>query len=51
MEPKARESKTIQISLAERSVHPKVISLMRYQPLCEGIEKFWLDPARRKNAT
>jgi hypothetical protein len=26
-------------------------SLMRYQPLCEGIEKFWLDPASRENDT
>jgi hypothetical protein len=32
-------------------VHPKIKSLMRYQPLCEGIEKFWLDPASRDNET
>ena len=34
--------------------HPayaKIKSLMRYQPLCEGIEKFWLDPASRENET
>lgn len=32
-------------------VHAKIKSLMRYQPLCEGIEKFWLDPASRENKT
>jgi hypothetical protein len=32
-------------------VHAKIKSLMRYQPLCEGIEKFWLDPASRENET
>jgi hypothetical protein len=34
--------------------HPvpaKIASLMRYQPLCEGIEKFWLDPGSRENET
>jgi hypothetical protein len=25
--------------------------MMRYLPLCEGIEKFWLDPASRENET
>jgi hypothetical protein len=32
-------------------VHTKIKSLMRYFPLCEGIEKFWLDPASRENET
>jgi hypothetical protein len=32
-------------------VHAKIKSLMRYQPLCEGIEKFWLDPASTENET
>jgi hypothetical protein len=32
-------------------VHSKIKSLMRYLPLCEGIEKFWLDPASRENDT
>jgi hypothetical protein len=32
-------------------VHTKVKSLMRYLPLCEGIEKFWLDPASTENET
>jgi len=32
-------------------VHPKIISLMRYLPLCDGIEKFWMDPASRENET
>jgi hypothetical protein len=32
-------------------VHPKIKSLMRYLPLCEGIEKFWLAPASRENDT
>jgi hypothetical protein len=32
-------------------VYPKITSLMRYQPLCEGIERFWLDPASRANET
>jgi hypothetical protein len=32
-------------------VHAKIKSLMRYQPLCEGIEKFWLDKASRDNET
>jgi len=32
-------------------VHTKTKSLTRYLPLCEGIEKFWLDPASRENAT
>jgi hypothetical protein len=32
-------------------VHAKIKSLMRYQPLCDGIEKFWLDPASRDNET
>lgn len=32
-------------------VHAKIKSLMRYQPLCEGIEKFWLDPGSRENET
>jgi len=32
-------------------LHAKIKSLMRYQPLCEGIEKFWLDPASRENET
>jgi len=32
-------------------VHTKMKSLMRYIPLCEGIEKFWLDPASRDNET
>jgi hypothetical protein len=32
-------------------LHAKIKSLMRYIPLCEGIEKFWLDPASRENAT
>jgi len=32
-------------------VHAKIKSLMRYIPLCEGIEKFWLDPASRENET
>ncbi|MCU0594489.1 MAG: hypothetical protein MUC98_03365 [Desulfobacterota bacterium] len=35
----------------EHPVNAKITRLMRYQPLCEGIEKFWLDPASRKNAT
>ena len=35
----------------EHPVHAKIKSLMRYQPLCEGIEKFWLDPASRDNET
>ena len=34
-----------------RPVHAKIKSLMRFQPLCEGIEKFWLDPASRDNET
>ena len=33
----------------EHPVHAKIKSLMRYKPLCEGIEKFWLDPASREN--
>ncbi len=32
-------------------VHTKIKSLMRYLPLCEGIEGFWLDPASRENET
>jgi hypothetical protein len=32
-------------------VHAKIKNLMRYVPLCEGIEKFWLDPASRENET
>ena len=32
-------------------VHAMIKSLMRYQPLCEGIEKFWLNPASRENET
>ena len=32
-------------------VHAKIQSLLRYLPLCEAIEKFWLDPASRENAT
>jgi hypothetical protein len=32
-------------------VHAKMKSLVRYQPLCEGIEKFWLNPASRENET
>jgi hypothetical protein len=32
-------------------VHTKIKSLMRYVPLCEGIEKFWMDPASRDNET
>ena len=32
-------------------VHTKLKSLMRYLPLCEGIEGFWLDPASRDNET
>jgi hypothetical protein len=32
-------------------VHAKIKSLMRYQPLCQGIERFWLDPASRENET
>ena len=32
-------------------VHAKIKNLMRYLPLCEGIEKFWLDPASRENET
>ena len=32
-------------------VHPKIKSLVRYLPLCDGIEKFWMDPASRDNAT
>jgi hypothetical protein len=32
-------------------VHTKLKSLARYLPLCEGIEKFWLDPASRENDT
>jgi len=35
----------------EHPVHPKIKSLMRYVPLCRGIEKFWLDPASRDNET
>jgi hypothetical protein len=35
----------------EDPVHAKITRLMRYQPLCEGIEKFWLDPASRENET
>ena len=34
--------------------HPaqaKIKSLMRYLPLCEGIEKFWLDPASAESDT
>ena len=34
--------------------HPaqvKIKSLMRYLPLCEGIEKFWLDPASTESDT
>jgi hypothetical protein len=31
--------------------HPKIKGLMRYQPLCDGIEKFWMDPASRENET
>jgi hypothetical protein len=33
------------------SVHPKIKSLTCYLPLCEGIEKFWLNPASRENET
>jgi hypothetical protein len=33
------------------SLHPKIKSLTRYLPLCEGIEKFWLNPASRENET
>jgi hypothetical protein len=32
-------------------VQAKIKSLMRYLPLCEGIEKFWLDPASAENDT
>jgi hypothetical protein len=32
-------------------VHTKIKSLMRYLPLCEGMEKFWLDPASTENDT
>jgi len=32
-------------------VHARIKSLMRYLPLCEGIEKFWLDPASWENET
>jgi len=32
-------------------VHTKIKSLMRYLPLCEGIEKFWLNPASTENDT
>jgi hypothetical protein len=32
-------------------VHTKIKSLKRYLPLCEGIEKFWLDPTSRENET
>jgi hypothetical protein len=32
-------------------VQAKMKSLMRYQPLCEGIEKFWINPASRENET
>jgi hypothetical protein len=32
-------------------VHTKLKSLTRYLPLCEGIERFWLDPASRENET
>lgn len=32
-------------------VHPKIKSLTRYLPLCEGIEMFWLNPASRDNET
>jgi hypothetical protein len=34
--------------------HPaetKIKSLRRFLPLCEGIERFWLDPASRENET
>jgi len=33
------------------TVHTKIKSLKRYLPLCEGIEKFWLDPASTENET
>ena len=33
------------------TVHTKIKSLKRYLPLCEGIERFWLDPASRENET
>jgi hypothetical protein len=32
-------------------VHGKIKSLLRYLPLAEGIERFWVDPASRKNET
>ena len=32
-------------------VHTKIKSLIRYLPLCDGIEKFWLDPASAENET
>lgn len=32
-------------------VHAKIKSLLRYLPLCEAVEKFWLDPASRENET
>jgi hypothetical protein len=32
-------------------VHTKIKSLMRYVPLCDGIERFWLDPASGENET
>jgi hypothetical protein len=32
-------------------VHAKLKGLMRYLPLCQGIEGFWLDPASRENET
>lgn len=35
----------------EHPIHAKIKSLIRYQPLCEGIEKFWLNPASRENET
>jgi hypothetical protein len=31
--------------------HTKIKGLMRYVPLCEGIEKFWINPASRANET
>ena len=32
-------------------VQRKIKSLVRYIPLCEGIERFWLDPASAENDT
>jgi hypothetical protein len=31
------------------AVHSRIQILLRYIPLCEGIEKFWLDPSSREN--